>query len=175
MWSLALLVGCLGTVEADPEFRATRAAVEMPREASSILTDLMTDEARANEVLDHVASVFDIPRAHIGIGSLVVDGYQESEGEYMLQVDLEPGYRYCRSRVYEYYYAGFGAAAMDAAPEGIDVLAYLAEGRLGQPSFFKVELEVLVIREDLLSTPTAEAVCSEPRQPFYQRHWGGCC
>lgn len=175
LWSAVLLAGCSGTAGADPEFRAMRVAVDMPRDASDVLTDVMRDDTQANEVLDNVANVFEVDRDRVGVGSLEMDGYQESDGEYTFQINLEPGYRYCRSRVYEYHYAGFGAAAMDATPDHINVLAYLAQGRLGQPSFFRVELELLTVRADLAGTADADAVCGDPRQPFYERHWGGCC
>ena len=162
----------------EPDFRATRFSISMParpRRQTGVVINLAEDVERKADVFSHIAEVFDVPQNRIALAQPELGEYLRSEWEHELSLTFDPGYRYCRTRVYEYLYIGYGAAAMDATEDGISVLAYLHPGALRHPTLFRIELELLTVRDELADGPLAREVCRSPQQPFYQRFWGGCC
>ncbi len=167
-----------GATDAEPDFRGTRLSIslpERPRATRNAINNLAAETDRRDEILGHISDVFEVPKDRLGVATPEVGDYQRTEWEHSVPLHFDAGYRYCRTRVYEYHYFGHGAAAMDAGDDHIDVLAYLHPGALRHPTFFRIELELLTVREDLAGTEYSDGVCLEPLQPFYQRFWGDCC
>lgn len=147
----------------------------MPKTSADVPRELLDQESGGTDVLDSMARDFNVPRDALEPASLGFSDYRKEANEHRFSIVFDDGYQYCRTRVFEYHYVGFGAAAMDGSDHGIEVLAYLESAGLQFPTFFRVELEVLLVRDELAGTSRARTICAPPRQPFYQRHWGGCC
>lgn len=181
-----LIACCLGAAlaiagtgaTADSEFRASRLSIEMPLDPvmpRDVVTDLVESGPDGGELLDAIADAFDVSPEAVAHAAFDIGEYNHSGWEHGFRIDFDPGYSYCRTRVFEFYYHGYGAAAMDGQSRHIDVMAYLHPHTFGHRTFFKIELEVLTVRNDRYDPRKTEGICREPRQPFYERIWGGCC